>query len=497
MEPEYNNRFSRRDIEDIESRGLTVASVLNDLETFVKGFPFLEVVAPAIPPDEIRVLTHDEQEKATELFFEYKGSVCKFVPASGAATRMFKELFETMDGPGSDRSVSAAERLKDSIGRFAFYDDLKAFYTFDEKEALSCTEHLLTDKGLNYSSMPKGLLKFHKYTTDVRTAFEEHLVEGARYAAGKDSVVRMVVTVSPGHIDSFRAVYQNVKGIYEKRYNVIYDVKFTLQKASTDKIAVDLENKPFRQDDGTLLFRPAGHGALIENLNEIEEDLVFVKNIDNVIHEKYLEESVRWKRVLAGVLIDIRNKVFAYQEALDYDDSPELLEEVAGFMKRELSVTIPSLPEPLEKLFIKEKLNRPVRVCGMVKNQGEPGGGPFIARDPDGSSSPQILESAQLDFSEPLVEDIVRRSTHFNPVDIVCYLKNYKGEKFDLHKYIDRDTGFISTKSIHGKKLKALELPGLWNGAMSQWNTVFVEVPLITFNPVKTVFDLLRKEHID
>jgi hypothetical protein len=286
-----------------------------------------------------------------------------------------------------------------------------------------------------------------------------------------------------------------VKEKYMSRYDAGFDVEFTLQKPHTDTIAVDNNNEPFRTLDGRLLFRPAGHGALIENLNDIESDIVIIKNIDNVVKEELVGETVRWKKILAGKLIEIQSRIFEYIKLLDGEYNETLFADVTDFLEKELCVTIPSLPDPIVSEFLKAKLNRPIRVCGMVRNQGEPGGGPYIVRDADGSTSPQILEGAQIDMSDDKSARIVAGSTYFNPVDIVCSLKNYRGEKFDLHKFVDTETGFISTKSLEGRTLKALELPGLWNGAMSQWNTIFVEVPLITFNPVKTVNDLLRTEH--
>ena len=491
--------FGKRDIEEIVGRGQCLESVYEDLEKFKKGFPPLDIKAAATPENGIKITTESDQKKAIENFNSYSGGISKFVPASGAATRMFKDVFselENSDKRKSSEKLPASEKLKESLQKFAFYDDLKAFPTLDERDATSCAEHLLSGKGLNYSALPKGLIKFHSYPDGARTPFEEQLVESALYAKTKEGVSRIIFTVSPEHREKFETLFKSIKERYQSRYDVVYDIRFSLQKASTDKIAADENNRPFRKDDGSLLFRPAGHGALIENLNEIEDEIVIIKNIDNVVREEYLHETVRWKKVLLGLLLELRDKIFKYLEALEGDDNHKLNQEVTEFMKRELNITAPSHPDPLVRIFLKEKLNRPIRVCGMVKNTGETGGGPYIVTDPDGSLSPQILEGAQLDTSNSLILDIVRNSTHFNPVDIVCCLRNYRGEKFDLHKYTDPETGFISIKSLNGKEIKALELPGLWNGAMSQWNTLFVEVPLITFNPVKTVFDLLRKEHV-
>lgn len=501
---EYPVMFTVKDIEDIESRGQSVESLTEDLEKFRRDFSPLEVKIAATPGNGIRVLADSDIPEAEALFNNYTGSICRFIPASGAATRMFKSIFAELSsaevsGTKKNRFNSAEfpsiSALADSLDKFAFADDLKVIPSFDPSDPFSVAIHLLTEKGLNYASLPKGLIKFHRYNSGSRTPLEEQLVESAHFYKDGTGISRNVFTVSPEHREKFVSLYNNIKDKYQRSLNVTFDVGFSLQKASTDKIAVDPDNKPFRTEDGRLLFRPAGHGALLENLNDLQEEIVIIKNIDNVVHEKYLDETIRWKKVLTGVLIGLKNQIFNYLNRLEMDEDHDLSLEIIEFMKKELCITIPSLPDPLLKVYLKEKLDRPIRVCGMVKNTGEPGGGPFIVMDPDGALSPQILEGAQLDISDPGIAAIVEKSTHFNPVDVVCYLRNYKGKKFDLHKYTDPETGFVSSKSINGSEIKVLELPGLWNGSMSQWNTLFVEVPLITFNPVKTVFDLLRKEH--
>jgi hypothetical protein len=348
---------------------------------------------------------------------------------------------------------------------------------------------------LNYGQLPKGLLKFHRYPNETRTPFEEHLIEAAEYARSKEGVATITFTVSPEHIDLFKKLAEKVEPEYQKRYGCKFEIIFTTQKKSTDTIAVDPENKPFRLNDSSLLFRPAGHGALIENLNDMDYDIVIIKNIDNIPMERYLANNSLWKNILTGVLLDIRDKLFSYLQKIESDDSESLVEEIYKFFSIELSTELPKVPETLLKDYLRAKLDRPVRVCGVVKNLGEPGGGPFLVRDSDGSVTPQILEGAQLNLSDKKTSNILAESTHFNPVDIVCSFIDHNGEKFDLNRFTDPETGFISEKSQEGRKLKALELPGLWNGAMSNWNTVFVEVPVSTFSPVKTVFDLLREEH--
>ena len=366
----------------------------------------------------------------------------------------------------------------------------------DYKAVVAC---LLNEEGLNYGKLPKGLLQFHAYDDCVRTPLEEHLVEGALYAAGKDGKVNVHFTVSPEHRPLFEDLVAQKKAEYEAKFGVTYNISFSEQKPSTDTVAATIDNEPFRNDDGTILFRPGGHGALIENLNDINADVVFIKNIDNVVPDRLKDPTVRFKKIIAGVLVTLQQQAFDYIRLLDTGKyTHEDLEKMIRFMRDELCQRNPNLKnlEDTEMaVYLRRKLNRPMRVCGMVKNVGEPGGGPFLAYNQDGTISPQILESSQIDTNNEEYVKMFKSGTHFNPVDLVCAVKDYQGNPFDLPKYVDPQTGFISSKSKNGKELKALELPGLWNGAMSDWNTVFVEVPLETFNPVKTVNDLLREQH--
>ena len=357
---------------------------------------------------------------------------------------------------------------------------------------------LLNIRGLNYGQLPKGLLSFHKYDDGVRTPIEEHLVEAALYAASnKQAYVHF--TISHEHLELFKQKVTEKIAQYEAKYDVKLNVSYSEQKPSTDTIAVNPDNSPFRNDDGSLLFRPGGHGALIENLNDLEADIVFIKNIDNVVPDRLKKETIDWKMVIAGKLVELQKQTFDYLHLLDKGDYTRAeLEEILSFLQHNLfceSSEANTLDDNALAQYLYDKLNRPMRVCGMVKNVGEPGGGPFLAYNHDGTISLQILESSQIDKSNKDYVKMFTDGTHFNPVDIVCAIKNYKGEPFDLTKHVDKSTGFISSKSKNGRELKALELPGLWNGAMSDWNTIFVEVPLITFNPVKTVNDLLREQH--
>ena len=501
--------FTKEDIGQIEQRGSSVKTVEEQVERFKKGFPWMKIVAPATPERGILVLTDEEVEAAGKYYDTAQiNGKCKFVPASGAASRMFKDLFSGLDALKAGKELSddaPAARFVDRIAEFAFYTP----ELFGEnvckcpeyrKDVLSKT---LTDDGLEYGSKPKGVIKFHKYSDgEIRTAFAEHLVEAQNYMRNDDGSANLVVTISPEHQHLFEEAYAEVKAAYEAKYGVKYNIDFTFQDKATDTVAVDVDNKPFRTETDSLLFRPAGHGALIYNLNKLEEEVVSIKNIDNVANERLLPETAVWKKVLLGKALELRDKIFAYLNALDACTEPcsaeckALCDEIESFLDKTLCITLPPAADCASRVAaLREKLDRPIRVAGMVKNQGEPGGGPFVIAERDGSTSLQVLESVQINMSDDHARNALSAATHFNPVDIVCCLHNYKGQNFDLLKYVDEDAGFISSKSYQGRELKALELPGLWNGAMSKWNTLFVEVPLETFNPVKVVLDLLRPAH--
>ena len=465
------------------------------IRRFETGFPWLDIVAAATPEKGIQVLSEAEAKDAAA-YYE-KASVkgkCKFVPASGAASRMFKDMFAGLSALEADPAKplpadAPAARLVRELKSFAFYD--KALFGEPAEDAAtqrSVLSKLLTAEGLGYGTKPKGVLKFHRYAAEVRTAIAEHLVEAQEYMRNADGSATLTITISPEHRELFDAAIAEVRKAYEQRYGIQYNIRFTCQDKATDTIAVDEDNKPFLKADGSELYRPAGHGALIYNLNEIDEELVSIKNIDNVSCERLLPVTALWKKVLMGKCLALRDRIFGYLRALDEGASDALCAEIRAFLSDELCVeVVPAAGESLADA-LRRKLDRPIRVCGMVRNQGEPGGGPFIIRAKDGSTSLQILESVQ-------IKGGACAGTHFNPVDLVCCLRNYKGGKFDLLAHVDPETGFISSKSYEGRPLKALELPGLWNGAMSDWNTLFVEVPLDTFNPVKTVLDLLRPAH--
>ena len=503
--------LSPKDLEQIERKGISEQQIEKQLEEFKTGFPFLKLDAAASIGNGIIATSAEDVKRYTEAWNAYKAEgkkIVKFVPASGAASRMFKNMFAFLTADYDVPTTDFEKTFFDNVVKFAFYPALNAMCEKNEGkniEALmsdgnykAVVANLLEAKGLNYGQLPKGLLLFHSYEDGARTPLEEHLVEGALYADSK-GMVHIHYTVSPEHRTLFEKKVADTKEKYEKAYNGKYDITFSEQKPSTDTIAVNPDDTPFRNADGSLLFRPGGHGALIENLNEIPADVVFIKNIDNVVPDRLKADTVTYKQVIAGVLVSLQEKAFEYLRLLDEGTyNHEKLEEMIRFVQRDLCCRkhdIKELEDAELVIYLRSKLNRPMRVCGVVKNVGEPGGGPFLTYNQDGTVSLQILESSQIDKSNTEYMKMFTEGTHFNPVDLVCAVKNYKGEKFNLPDYVDRTTGFISSKSKNGKDLKALELPGLWNGAMSNWNTVFVEVPLSTFNPVKTVNDLLREQH--
>lgn len=494
-----SQKFSDLDKLSINQRGIQTSEVSNQLNRFERGFNSAKLEASATLNNGIMSVS-EEIDTYIEIYDQAHLSVLKFVPASGAASRMFKNLFEFRHD--FDDMELAHKYLMNEKGfiyeffkgldSFAFYEDLKKSffttngYTLEEAhlkhEYDKILDSFLTDIGLDYGRLPKGLLKFHNYGNESKTPVQEHLTEGTAYAKSKNKV-NIHFTVSPEHLEAFQS---HMSECLESE-SEIFDISYSTQSASTDTVAATLENDLFRDDDGKLLFRPAGHGALLENINKIDVDVLFIKNIDNVVPDHLKSETIQYKKAIAGVLLKYQKKAF---ELLERNDKGEDVYQQAVALLNDLGVRGKMSADQAI-----QKLNRPIRVCGMVKNEGEPGGGPFWVFEKNGTKSLQIVESAQIDMDKEEQLKIFNESTHFNPVDLVCGVKDYKGEKFDLLKFRDLEAGLISEKSKNGKKLKAMELPGLWNGSMSDWNTVFVEVPLITFNPVKTVNDLLKENH--
>ncbi len=503
--------FTTEDLAQFKAKNSTKEQVISQLNNFKTGFPFLELADSASIEKGILKLDKATENQYLQAWDQYLGEdhkVLKFVPASGAASRMFKDLFEFMEGPSEQPSNAFMTKFFAEIHRFAFARELdEACQKNSEKDMDSLIEsnqykaviqNLLLPAGLNYGSLPKGLLRFHAYGDEKRKAVVEHLVEGALYAKTKTNQVNVHFTVSPEHRALFEAEVNASAPAVERGYGIQLNISFSEQKSSTDTVAADSENNPFREN-GQILFRPGGHGALIENLNDLDGDVVFVKNIDNIVPDRLKDTTVRFKKIIAGILVSRQKKVFEAIRLLESGkyDRAQLL-DIIHFVQNDLCTRHPeikSLEDSELAIYLIKKLNRPIRVCGMVRNEGEPGGGPFWAYNSDGTISLQILESTQIDLNDARKKAMFEQGTHFNPVDLVCALRNNKGQKFKLTDFVDPKTAFISYKSKGGKELKALELPGLWNGAMSDWSTIFVEVPVLTFNPVKTVNDLLRPEH--
>ena len=497
------------DLQQLAGLGLTTERVQAQIDNFKSGFPKSHIDAPATPDNGgIRVL--DDKEIARyERQYSALGrdkKILKFVPASGAATRMFKDLYSfasTYFGVANnfEKEFPEVKLFLENLRSFAFYNDLKACMQradldiddyMQRGDYTTVINFLLKEQYLGYGSLPKALLKFHRYGEVQRTPLEEHIVEGALYARNADGTVNLHFTISPEHRAGFRRKIAEVKQYYESTFGIKLKISFSEQKHYTDIIAVDEQNQPIRDEEGRLVFRPGGHGALIENLNEQRADIIFIKNIDNVVPDWMKHTTVIYKQVLAGMLLELREKVFDALRTLDSHPDSRTLGKLIRFAKEELNIMV---PDGCDAGALHSLLNRPMRICGMVKNLGEPGGGPFYTIDTMGRRSLQIVESAQINHNDPQQEALFQGSTHFNPVDLVCSTKSYRGRYFDLRKYVDPKTGFISKKSKGAVTLKSQELPGLWNGAMADWITLFVEVPVATFNPVKTVNDLLRKEH--
>ena len=500
-----------KDLEAIKLKGKTRAQLEEELKMLKEGFPYLKIEEAATPGHGIFVLDQNMENQAMEIWNQFLASgakVMKMVPASGAASRMFKDLFYFVNGKDEKPSNDFMKKFFSEIEKFAFFNKLNetciSLYgksidsLVKEKRYKDVVKALIDKEGMNYGQLPKALLNFHKNYGGVRTAIEEHLSEGAQYANGKDGKVNVHFTVSEEHIPLVSLKFEETKGKLEHEYGVEYELSTSIQKPSTDTVAANLDGSPYREKD-SLFFRPGGHGALIENLNDLDADVIFIKNIDNVVPDNKREDTIKYKKIIGGVLVGIKQKADNYCKILSKGTpSEEKLNEMIEFLHKNLCISHDGLSDmnPDQKAeFIYKKLNRPFRVCGMVRNEGEPGGGPFLAYNPDGTVSPQILESTQIDPHNKEAQKMMKEATHFNPVDLVVSTKSWDGKKFNLPEYVDKATGFISLKSREGVEIKALELPGLWNGAMSDWNTILVEVPLSTFNPVKTVNDLLREAH--
>ncbi len=501
--------FSKKDLEQIEGHNLNLAQIERQLENFKKGFPYVSLEKPALIGDGILQVEESKAVDYINAFEDYasNASLVKFVPASGAATRMFKDLYDFKSSFDSSKNsledFPSAKEVIDNIKHFAFYESLLPFgveKALEEKDYLRVVELILEESGLSYGQSPKATIVFHKYDDEVRTSFEEHLVEAAKYCVNNKREVKLHFTISENHKERFSDLLERVRQKYEERFSCKYYIEFSEQKSSTDTVAVYLDNSLVRDNEGNIVFRPAGHGALIENLNEINADIVFIKNIDNVIHDKYKDITYKYKKALAGILVSVKKKIDFYLNILSKQSfEKSLFEEIKEFCKNNLFLELKDLSsfKDIEDYrdYLLRILNRPIRVCGMVKNEGQPGGGPFWIRKENGELSLQIVESAQVDMGDEKQKEIFNNSTHFNPVDLVCSVRGFDGKKFDLIDFVDYNTGFITEKSQQAKKIKVQELPGLWNGSMANWITIFVQVPLETFTPVKIVNNLLDNGH--
>ena len=517
--------LTNKDKQQLETLNISTDQVERQINQFKTGFPYSDLVAPATIGNGIIKFSDTEIQELIKQFDEDKEyyDILKFIPASGAASRMFKNIYsfvEEYKGKEIPEDFLKKENVKfDSIENFflsirdfAFYDDLKDKLAecgkdietlMSENRLVEVAEFLLENEGLAYGKLPKALLKFHRYKESSRLALEEHLVEATQYSTiytEDGEIAQLHFTVSQEHLDIFKKTVEELIPTYEREYGIRYNISYSVQKPSTDTIAVDMNNEPFRNNDGSLLFRPGGHGALLQNLNDLKKEVIFIKNIDNVVPDRLKTTTYDYKKVLGGYLFRLQQQQFEYLNLLDEGClANDEIDEIAKFAKEKLMIDIPNFYKTyneIEKIdFLYSKMNRPMRICGMVKNEGEPGGGPYWTRNSSDDVSLQIVESSQIDHKNEKQEAVFQSATHFNPVDLVCATYDFRGEPFDLNDYIDYNTGFISQKSKDGKELKALELPGLWNGAMADWINIFVEVPVITFNPVKTVNDLLRDKH--
>lgn len=508
--------FNEKDIQYINQLGLDLTTVMQQIEILKRGNLCVHIAKPATFNDGIIILKDSDINIYLAEFDKIIGNkkLCKFVPASGAATRMFKDLFQFIEKYSpeiflEDDSIKQTFIFLENIQRMPFYDELENIITnkylsvedlIQKEDYHYLIQMLLSKNGLNYASLPKALLLFHSYLEEKRTAFEEHLVEGSYYAKNMDNTVNLHFTISPEHENLFNKLVVKVKDKYESRYGVKYNISFSFQSPSTNTISLTQDNKLFRDENECLEFRPGGHGSLLKNLLNIDADVVFIKNIDNITTDNRKRETIIYKKILTVLLLKIQKQCFNYLGKLENKIvSNELINEIQRFIETKINTILPSNYSLLEleekRTILYNLLNRPMRVCGMVKRENEPGGGPFWIINSKGELSLQIVESSEINLEKPDQLQCFESSEFFNPVDLVCGLKNYKGEKFDVLKFADNERCFISLKSKDGKIVKVLEHPGLWNGAMSDWITLFVAVPISTFTPVKTINDLLREEH--
>jgi hypothetical protein len=498
--------FSPEDIRQIENHGLQRSDVEDHLLRYRRGANFLKLNRPCDLADGILSLTATQRNRLIRKFENEAANfrLLKFVPASGAASRMFADWFAAADqgrsgAPPLDRSI--LRDLKKMPFHSLIANNDYGHILLRQKNIVALLDFILLPSGLNYGSLPKALIPFHSYgKREKRTALEEHLYEGARYLRNAGDICRLHFTVSQEHVHAIEERIKDMRKRFERLMDVCYEIDLSIQSKATDILAVDEKNRPVRDGRGRLIFRPGGHGALLQNLNDLEADFIFVKNIDNIVPAPFLETIVPFKKMLGGLAIQIQKSIFMILEDMEKTGfCRDQLDAAETFCRRKLNVIFPPgftrFSNAKRKQHLFSLLNRPLRICGMVRNLGEPGGAPCWVTGKDGMQTVQIVESAHVDKANPEQQTIWRRTKYFNPVDMVCCIRNYRKEKFELSNFVDKNAYLISTKTEKGKKIKAQELPGLWNGGMAYWNTIFVRLPLAAFNPVKTVYDLLRPEH--
>ncbi|MEN8248883.1 MAG: DUF4301 family protein [Bacteroidota bacterium] len=482
--------LSTNDNLQLDELGISQESFETQIKQFKEGVNPVQLTGAATINKGIVRLSNEDTASYAKYFKENSNHVklTRFVPASGAASRMFKAFYQFLE---TGSKSSEVEKFADNFQKFAFYNNMKC----ESEPDFSCAINNMINV-LKLAELPKALIPFHQYDYISRTAFEEHLIEAAMASPDQDEV-NVHFTISKEHQEKFNDLMQSIRKSIEEKTGKNYNISFSYQSHSTDTVAVNTDNVPFRNTDGSLLFRPGGHGSLIQNLNNLDAGLIFVKNIDNIQPDHMKTNTMFFKKALSGYLLTIQKKVSNY--LTKFDSGTISADEVAKAIQSDMDIKLPDsfneLSEAEKQATLINKLDRPIRICGMVKNEGEPGGGPFWTRNSKGEESLQIVESSQIDLKNEEQSAIVKQATHFNPVDLVCWTKNYKGEKFDLKEYVDPETSFISEKSQNGQVIKVLEHPGLWNGAMANWLTIFIEVPVSTFSPVKTIVDLLRAEH--
>jgi ribosomal protein S18 len=498
--------FTQNDLRRIKKLGLTPRDVEKQMDLYRHGSNYLDLNRPCAINDGILSIQKAEMDELIKLYEREAGKfrLLKFVPASGAASRMFAEWFSALEKDGFASPALNKSFLR-NLKKYPFYSLIKknkrASQLIEKKNIKGLLDYILSANGLNFGWLPKALIPFHQYRAgDARTPLEEHLFEAVQYVRSAGDVCHLHFTISQEHKKDVAKKIKTVKSKYENFCRIKYIISSSVQSPSTNMLAVDENNLPLRDAEGNLIFRPGGHGSLLTNLQNLDADFIFIKNIDNIVPEKLLRKTLPYKKMLGGLALKIQQKIFATLRQMENDEiDSKQIDEIKNYCSRiniifPRSITRQSLKQQKQNIF--SSLNRPLRVCAIVRNEGEPGGAPFWVDERDGNQTLQIVESGHVDKSSPKQMAVWSAAQYFNPVDLVCCMKNYRGEKFNLDSYVNRDAYLITMKNEKGRSLKALESPGLWNGGMAYWNTIFVELPIIVFNPVKTVNDLLRPEHI-